>query len=125
VSANAAPAVAGRRILVVEDDVLIAMLIEDLLREHGAMVVGPVDDLDEALRLAALGGHDAAVLDVNLGGRPSAPLAARLRAAGTPFLFVTGYGRAGLPDGFADAPVLGKPFRDGDLLGLLGDLLAR
>ena len=117
-------ALAGRRILVVEDDALIAMLIEDLLREHGAAVVGPVDDLDEAVRLAGEGGHDLAVLDVNMSGRPSTALALRLREAGTPFVFATGYGRAGLPEGFADAPVLGKPFRDHELVQLLRAALA-
>jgi CheY-like chemotaxis protein len=112
-------------VLVVEDDALIAMMIEDVLVEHGAVVAAAVDDPDEALRLVEAGGSDLVLLDVNLRGRPSFGLAAWLRARGTPFLFVTGYGPPGLPTELGDAPVLAKPFRDRDLLRLIRDLLAR
>src|SRR5580704_2712481 len=109
-------ALAGRRILVVEDEMMIAMLVEDMLAELGCSVVGPAHALDVALNLARTeSGLDAALLDVNLGGQPVFAVADALRAKGVPAIFSTGYGDAGLRDVDRGSPVLQKPFRAGDL----------
>jgi CheY-like chemotaxis protein len=120
------PVLAGRRILVVEDEMMIAMLVEDMLLELGCAVVGPVHALAEALDLARSDpGLDAALLDVNLGGQSVFAVADALREKGVPAIFSTGYGDAGLRDVDRGAPVLQKPFRAGDLARALGEALGR
>lgn len=107
----------GKLVLVVEDEALIAMLIEQMLVDLGAEVLGPAAGPEEALALLdGPGAPDAAVMDVNLGGQRVDPVAAALAARGIPFLLVTGYGQAGglgLPGARA---VLGKPFQPPDLV---------
>lgn len=106
----------GRRVLVVEDETMIAMLVEDMLDELGCAVVGPAHALDVALALAKTETDlDAALLDVNLAGQSVFPVADALRAKGVPAVFSTGYGEVGLKGHYRDAPVLQKPFRAGDL----------
>jgi CheY-like chemotaxis protein len=103
---------AGRRVLLVEDEAMIAMLLEDILGELGCEVVGPAYALARALELA--GGEapiDVAILDVNLAGRPVYEVADVLRARQVPMVFSTGYGEAGLREVDRNVPVLGKPFR--------------
>ncbi len=104
----------GKRVLVVEDEALVAMLVAEELRGAGAEIVGPAPSVDDALRLveaaAADGGISAAVLDINLGGQHVAPLADRLAALGVPFLFATGYGENRDARGHDAAPVVEKPF---------------
>jgi CheY-like chemotaxis protein len=118
------PTLAGRRILVVEDEMMIAMLVEDMLSELGCSVVGPAHALDTALDLVRTeGGLDAALLDVNLGGQPVFAVADALRAKGVPAIFSTGYGDAGLRDVDRGSPVLQKPFRAGDLARALNQAL--
>ena len=118
------PVLAGRRILVVEDEMMIAMLVEDMLLELGCTVVGPVHALAEALELARTEpGLDAALLDVNLAGQPVFPVADALREKGVPAIFSTGYGDAGLREVDRGSPVLQKPFRAGDLARALGEAL--
>jgi CheY-like chemotaxis protein len=112
----------GLRVLVVEDEMMVSMLIEDMLTDLGCTVVGPASRLDEAMELAEQNGLDCAVLDVNLGGQPIFPLADLLRERGRPFAFATGYGDAGLRDVDRGSPVLQKPFREGDLARVLGEL---
>src|SRR3954466_4441393 len=112
----------GLRVLVVEDEMMVSMLIEDMLSDLGCSVVGPASRLDEAMDLANADGLDCAVLDVNRGGQPIFPLADLLRAKGRPFAFATGYGDAGLRDVDKGSPVLQKPFREGDLARVLGEL---
>lgn len=114
----------GLRVLVVEDEMMVSMLIEDMLGDLGCHVVGPAARLDEALELAHAGELDCAVLDVNLGGQPIFPLADVLRGKGKPFAFATGYGDAGLRDVDKGTPVLQKPFRESDLARVLGELRA-
>jgi CheY-like chemotaxis protein len=114
----------GLKVLVVEDEMMVSMLIEDMLSDLGCKVVGPASRLDEALALAKEADLDCAVLDVNLGGQPIFPLADLLRAKGAPFAFATGYGDAGLRDVDKGSPVLQKPFREGDLARVLGELQA-
>src|SRR4051795_412878 len=113
---------AGLRVLVVEDEMMVSMLIEDMLSDLGCQVVGPAARLDEAVELVNAGGIDCAVLDVNLGGQPIFPLADLLREKGRPFAFATGYGDAGLREVDKGLPVLQKPFREGDLARVLGQL---
>ena len=114
----------GLRVLVVEDEMMVSMLIEDMLSELGCQVVGPASRLDEALALAKDADIDCAVLDVNLGGQPIFPVADLLRERGCPFAFATGYGDAGLREVDRGSPVLQKPFREGDLARVLGELQA-
>jgi CheY-like chemotaxis protein len=114
----------GLRILVVEDEALVAMLVEDTLLDAGASVVGPVASVAEALALLETEVPDVAVLDLNLAGETSTPVADVLAARGIRFIVATGYGADGLPPGHADVPVLAKPY-DPDDLTLALALLAR
>lgn len=112
----------GLKVLVVEDEMMVSMLIEDMLSDLGCQVVGPASRLEEAIALANEAELDCAVLDVNLGGQPIFPLADLLREKGAPFAFATGYGDAGLREVDRGSPVLQKPFREGDLARVLGEL---
>ena len=105
----------GRRILVVEDDILIAMLIEEILQDLGCVVVGPVATLDEALRLAGDAALDAAVLDVTIRGGQIYPAAEHLLTRGIPFILASGYGDWALPEAFRNMPRLTKPFTARDI----------
>jgi CheY-like chemotaxis protein len=103
----------GRRILVVEDEAMVAMYVEDMLTDMGCAIAGVAGSVEQALQLLTLGeaaGIDAAVLDVNLGGEKVFPVADALAAKAIPFVFATGYGAAGLEPRFATARVLAKPF---------------
>lgn len=115
----------GRRVLVVEDEMMIAMLVEDMLADVGCVIVGPAHSLDSALELAR-GGEalDAAILDVNLAGQPVFAVADVLRERGVPTIFSTGYGESGLRDGDKGSPVLQKPFRAAELVAALTQALA-
>lgn len=115
----------GLRVLVVEDEMMVSMLIEDMLTDLGCTVIGPASRLDEAVDLAKASEIDCAVLDVNLGGQPIFPLADLLRERGCAFAFATGYGDAGLREIDHGAPVLQKPFREGDLARVLSELRAK
>lgn len=114
-ASNSEAPFAGKRVLVVEDEMIVAMLIEDILADMGAEVVGPASRNAQALELLAEGPVDAAVLDVNLGSETTLPTARELRARGIPFAFATGYGAAGVPAEFEGQPFLPKPFREADL----------
>jgi CheY-like chemotaxis protein len=106
----------GLRVLVAEDEALVSMLIEDMLAEIGAVVVGPAATVEEALALASGDSvADVALLDVNLAGKPIFPVADVLRRRGVPFIFASGYGEAGIIQEHRGAPVLQKPFREADL----------
>jgi len=113
------------RVLVVEDEMMVSMLIEDMLSDLGCSVIGPASRLDEAIELAKTSDIDCAVLDVNLGGQPIFPLADLLRERGRPFAFATGYGDAGVREIDKGTPVLQKPFREGDLARVLEELHAK
>jgi CheY-like chemotaxis protein len=112
----------GRHILVVEDEPLIAMTVEDMIFELGAITVGPAANVAEGLRLAAHVPLDAALLDVNLNGSRSDEIAHFLTRRGIPYIFATGYGRSGI-ESFPDAPVITKPFRADTLAQMLSALL--
>ncbi|MFC3173114.1 response regulator [Novosphingobium bradum] len=113
--------IAGKRILLIEDEFLVSAMLEDELAEMGALVVGPAASLAEGLALARAGGFDLAVLDWNLDGESSEPIARALQAAGVPFAISTGYGV--VPKGYADCPVLAKPYDPRDLVAVLASLL--
>ncbi len=102
------PALAGLAILLVEDEFLVSAMLADALEDEGAVVVGPAATLAEGLRLAETGGLDAAVLDWNLDGACSAPIARILFAGAVPIVIATGYGE--VEEEFAAHPVLSKPF---------------
>ncbi len=99
----------GKRILVVEDEVIVSMMLEDMLNELGAIVVGPARTLSEALAVASAERFDAAVLDVNLRGERIDPVAELLQRRGIRFLFATGYGQ-GIGRIVPGAPVIDKPY---------------
>jgi CheY-like chemotaxis protein len=105
-------ALEGLRVLVVEDETLVAMLLEDMLADHGCVVAATASRIGQALEHIADEALDlqAAILDVNLAGQPSFPLAEALAAKGVPFVFATGYGAGGLPETWRDRPTLQKPF---------------
>jgi CheY-like chemotaxis protein len=104
-----------RRFLLVEDEAMIAMMMEDMLLDMGCEVTAIAPDLESALQHAENDAFDAAILDVNLSGVRSYPIADVLRRRSIPYIFTTGYGRAGLDDAYADAPILQKPFQCADL----------
>ncbi|WP_421693916.1 response regulator [Aestuariivirga sp.] len=99
----------GKRILVVEDEALIAVMVEDMLTDMGSSVVGPAATIEAALKLAATEMLDAAVLDVNVRGERIDPVADALLARGVPMLFATGYGEVKLANGHR-ATVIDKPY---------------
>ncbi|MHB8529460.1 MAG: response regulator [Caulobacteraceae bacterium] len=104
------------KVLVVEDEALIAILVEDMITELGHEVVGPVGRLAEAMDIARSEiAVDCAILDVNIKGRDTYALAAALTERHIPFIFATGYAREKLAAGFRDAPMLQKPFQVSDL----------
>jgi CheY-like chemotaxis protein len=111
----------GRRVLVVEDEMMVAWLLEDMLADFGCAVVGPAAGVNQALAMLDAEAFDAAVLDVNLKGQKSYPVADALAARGVPFVFSTGYNKDILPNSYQSFPVLQKPF---DRLKL-GDTLAK
>ena len=100
----------ARRVLIVEDEMMVAMLVEDMLVDEGFDVVGPAYRLSDGLRLAELEAIDIAVLDVNLNGVRSFPIAAVLTDRGIPFVFATGYGTTGVEMEYPHVPVVSKPF---------------
>jgi CheY-like chemotaxis protein len=116
---NAPPA---RRVLIVEDEALVAMLLEDMLLDLGHHVVGTAGTLESAEKIIEAGGFEVAILDVNLNGTHTYPLATLLKSKGVHFIFATGYGRAGVGPGWNDAPVLQKPFQTSQLAFILNAL---
>jgi CheY-like chemotaxis protein len=116
-------ALEGARVLVVEDEYLVAALIEHMLESAGCIVMGPIPRVPEALVAIHNDGYDAAVLDVNLAGERINPVADALSERDVPFMFVTGYGANALPREYAERPHIGKPFRMAQLLGMLSSIL--
>ncbi|MBV9589375.1 MAG: PAS domain S-box protein [Hyphomicrobiales bacterium] len=116
---------ADKRILVIEDEVLLSMDIETSLMDAGYHVVGPAGTIEAAKKLIVGGNCDAALVDANLGGQPVDELAASLAREKIPFAFVTGYGRDALPQEFRDNLLLGKPFSPDQLLGVVFTLLGK
>lgn len=113
------------RILIVEDEAMISMLIEDMVVDFGCEVVGPAARLDHALTLALQEDFDLAVLDINVDGTVIYPVADVLRFRGIPFIFATGYDFRTLPQRFQGSPTLSKPFSYQNFIDMLSDALAR
>jgi len=113
----------GRSVLVVEDEVLVAWLLEDMLAEIGCAVIGPAGSVKQALAMIDAEAIDVAVLDVNLNGEMSYPIADALAARGVPFVFVTGYDKDRMLNGYQAFPVLQKPFHRAELSATLARLL--
>lgn len=102
-----------KRILIVEDEIVVALFMEDILAEFGYGIAGVVGHLDQAMNRPR--DYDLAVLDVHLNGKPVFDFADRLAAEGLPFVFATGYGQRGIPERHHGRPVLQKPFSPEDL----------
>lgn len=112
-------ALVGKRVLIVEDELLVALLIEDLLADLGCSVLGPCGNLRNALEKARTEVFDLAVLDVNLGGELVYPVAEALAERRIPFLFLSGYGEEAIPPGHSGWKVCAKPFRADHLAEML------
>lgn len=109
----------GMRILIVEDEAYLAADLAEAMRVRGAEVIGPVGTFREAMRAVETRWIDRAVLDVNLAGELSFPIADRLEAAGIPYVIATGYSAEALPERFRGKPRLEKPFRPETLAGMM------
>jgi DNA-binding NarL/FixJ family response regulator len=112
----------GRRVMIVEDEMLVAMELEDLLVEQGCAVLGPAPSADRALALLDEELPDAAILDVNLNGHTAMPVVTALNAQGVPFMLATGYGHTLQPE-LRDAPRIDKPVDHDKLVRVLAHLL--
>ncbi|WP_404382588.1 response regulator [Caenispirillum salinarum] len=109
----------GLRVLLVEDEALVAMYVEDLLEDAGCEIVGPAPRLDAALSAIATDPMDLAILDVNLKGEQVWPAADALKARGVPYVFLTGYAADTVPGAHAGVTRLTKPLRPSDLFSTL------
>lgn len=116
---------AGLRVFVIEDESLVTMLIEDTLADIGCLVAGTAARLEEAMDKAASLDFDIAILDVNLNGAQTYPLAEALANRGVPLVISTGYGTAGIPSELRHVPLLSKPFQQRDLESALAKAFAR
>ena len=111
------------RILIVEDEPMIALFVEEALFDSGFDIAGVAGTLGEALALIELGGFDAAILDARLNGVDATPVAAALTARGLPFIVTSGYSSGQRPEFFGAAPYLQKPYRPERLVEALKDIL--
>jgi CheY-like chemotaxis protein len=111
--------------MVVEDESAVALVVESMLEDFGCVVEASAWRVPQALELAATLSIDLAVLDVNVAGEQVFPVASLLRERGVPFVFATGYGRNGVPEGFSDTPVVAKPFQPPELEHAIGEALVR
>lgn len=111
----------GKRVLVVEDEAIVATMVEEMLRELGAIVVGPASTIKNALVLASTDGLDAAVLDVNIRSERVDPVADTLRARHVPLVFATGYGASSTCA--RNSPVIEKPYTSEKLANALESAL--
>lgn len=114
-AATSPSSLAGTRVLLVEDEMLVAMMLEESLAELGCEIVGPVSRIDAAKVAIERDGFDCALLDINLRGQPVYPVAELLFERAVPFGFVTGYGQGDVVKKFAACPILQKPFTSRDL----------
>jgi DNA-binding response OmpR family regulator len=112
------------RVFLVEDEVLITLLLEDMLVALGHEVAVGAGNLDEAIAAAKIRDFNVALVDLNLGGKLTYPVVDILKARGTPFAFVTGYGSGSILMDYSEAPVLEKPFRQEHLDAVIAQLLA-
>lgn len=116
---------AGKRILLIEDEPLVAMDLEELIRGAGCRIAATAATVAAARDAVETTPCDAALLDANLGGEAVDEIAAALTRKGIPFAFATGHGRDALPAAFREAPLIGKPFEPEQVLAVLADLVGR
>jgi len=116
---------AGLRVLIVEDEMLLAFMLQDMLAEWGCAVVGPAGRVAKALSLAGSEALDGAILDVNLAGAEVYPVARALAARHIPFIFVSGFAASRLPKEWRDRPTLKKPFQPRDLAHSMARVFAQ
>lgn len=109
----------GLRVMLVEDEFMVALLLETELTEIGCEIIGPIGRVDRALEIARREAMDVAILDININGTEVFPVAEALAARGIPFVFVSGYGRRGLRAPYGDRPALQKPFQFSDLVAVI------
>ena len=102
---------AAKRVLIVEDELMIRMLLEGMLTDLGHTVAAEAGSIEEAMALAKDADFDIAVLDVNLNGQPITPVVEVLVQRGLPFVFASGYGQRGVPEPYRSSPTLQKPFQ--------------
>jgi CheY-like chemotaxis protein len=115
---------AGRHVLVVEDEAIISMMVEDALADAGARIIGPASSVEKALALIARGEViDAAAMDMNLNGHLATPVAHALAARNIPVVMLTGYDRAGVPEELRSLPLVPKPFSPERLVAAIAELL--
>jgi CheY-like chemotaxis protein len=114
-SVTPAATLEGLRVFVVEDEALVSMFIDDTLSDIGCTTVSIAGSLADAMQKVATLAFDAAILDVNLQGEQTFPVAELLNQKGIPFVFSTGYGNAGIPEALRCVPILQKPFLERDL----------
>lgn len=110
------------RVLVVEDESLVAMFLEDVLEDLGHEMLGPYSRVDAALPAAQSENFDVAILDVNVNGQAIFPVAEAIASRGLPFIFSTGYGQKSLPEQYRSRPTLDKPFLPSDVESVLGKI---
>jgi CheY-like chemotaxis protein len=120
-----APNSVGKRVLVVEDEPMIRLLLDDMLTDLGYSMAAEAGRLDEALTIIKEGGFDLAILDVNLNGQPITPVVDVLLERGVPFVFVSGYARRGIPEQHSEIPLLQKPFQADGLARALAAVTPR
>lgn len=111
-----------QRVLIVEDEIVVALFLEDILAEFGYEVAGVVSHLDDAMTRET--DYDIALLDVHINGRNVFDFADQLAAQDVPFIFATGYGERGIPERHRASPVLQKPFQPADLKRVLDEIAA-
>lgn len=115
----------GRSILLVEDEMMVALLIQEMLDELGCLVLGPAASVEEALATIEMQVPDAALLDINLSGQMSYPVADALIARAVPFVFSSGYTANRLQDGYRAFPALQKPYHVSELYDALAGAIAQ
>jgi len=113
----------GYSLLLIEDEVMIRMMVADMLEELGHNVAGEAGEISQAIKLVQSTEFDLAILDVNLNGQMSTPVADTIKESKRPFIFATGYGAAGVPDGYRDQPTLQKPFTIEKLAEIVDEVL--
>jgi DNA-binding response OmpR family regulator len=114
-SGDALPGNSGLRVLIVDDESMVAMMIEDMLTDLGHLVLATSGNMSKASKLVADASADLAILDVNLNGEETYPLATSLTKRKIPFIFATGYGSSGIKGEWSEVPVLQKPFQSSEL----------
>lgn len=114
---------AVRRALIVEDEMFVAMMLEEMLEDIGYQVAGTVSRVATALPLVDTLDFDFAILDVNLAGETSFPIADALAEKGKPYIFATGYGRRGIVEAHAQQPVISKPYSSDDLQSAIASVI--